>query len=57
MASRRKPFSPSVRAKRDAQLYAASIAALLDGTVKADKLIETRDGRGRLRLAYDDPNG
>jgi hypothetical protein len=58
MATRRKLFVPEVIARKDVNLYAAFIKALLDGRVQAIKLIETRLARrNRLRLAYDDPNG
>jgi len=57
MATRRKSFKAKREAPSDKHQYAAFIADLLDGTVKASKLVESRDGRGRLVLDYDDPNG
>jgi len=57
MASRRKVYNPKERLRKARQLYAAFIAELLDGTVTATKLIESEDGKGRLRITYDDPNG
>ncbi len=56
MATRRKRFTPPERTRRPEQVYAAFIARLLDGTVKADKLIERRNDK-RVELTYDDPNG
>ncbi len=58
MASRRKKYNPHRGPiPGDAALYAEFLADLLDGTVKATKLIEARLGNGRLDLDYDDPNG
>jgi hypothetical protein len=58
MAAKKKKFAPSGRAPVvDAQIYAAFIADLLSGTVKAEKLYESRTPPGRLTLDYDDPNG
>jgi hypothetical protein len=37
-------------------MYAEFMADLLDGTIKATKLIEKRTGP-KLDLDYDDPNG
>lgn len=53
----RKTFIPKGKTPTDAHRYAAFVADLLDGTVKATKLIESRDGSGKLVLEYDDPNG
>ena len=42
----------------EAHTFAEFMADLLDGTINAEKLIEVRDGQGRLvLLQYDDPNG
>lgn len=57
MATRRKKYDPVRPAPSDQHQYAAFIADLLGGRVKASKLVESRDGRGRLVLDYDDPNG
>ena len=56
MATRRKRFVPKVLARKARNLYAAFIGALLEGSVKATRLVSGRDGE-RLTLSYDDPNG
>ena len=39
-------------------VYKAFMQDLLAGTVKAIKVIETKDGNGHLtKLEFDDPNG
>lgn len=60
MASKkRKKYNPHRRsAPNDENMYEEFMADLLDGTVKADKLVESRNpGNGKLDLDYDDPNG
>lgn len=57
MASARKTHTPKGKADRERQQYAAFIADVLDGTVKAERLIERRNGAGKLTLEYDDPEG
>lgn len=52
MATRRRfptPPGPKVQTR----IYAAFMAALLDGTIRAERLIETR---GVFRLDYDEPD-
>lgn len=56
MATARKAFTPKGKTPTEAHVYAAFIADVLDGTVKANKLIESRNA-GKLALEYDDPNG
>jgi hypothetical protein len=57
MATARKTHTPKGGpANTEQQAYAAFVGDLLDGTVKAVKLIETKPG-GKLKLEYDDPNG
>lgn len=59
MATRKKRFVRSKNAEYDADaaVYANFMADLLSGSVTATGLTESRDGRGRLLLDYDDPNG
>ena len=57
MASARKKFKPKKNVQAEASLYAAFVGDLLDGTVKASKLVEVRNGNSPLQLEYDDPNG
>lgn len=58
MATRRvrytKPENPQAP---EPPSYANFIADLVSGRVKAIKLVASVDGRGRLLLDYDDPNG
>lgn len=56
MASRRKTFIPKGKHNEPSQTYAEFMAALLEGRVKAEKLIVRGNAR-RVELAYDDPNG
>jgi hypothetical protein len=59
MASRRKTFTPKGPAPTDPHQYAAFAADVLLNNISAQatKLIESRDGNGKLVLEYDDPNG
>jgi hypothetical protein len=57
MASRRTTFTPKGRTPTDAHCYAELIAGILDGTVNADTLVESRDKDGHLKLEFDDPRG
>ena len=57
MASARKPFNPKGKAPSLAHLFAAFIADLLLGDVRATALHVVDQGNGRKRLEYDDPNG
>lgn len=59
MATRRKTFTPKGGAPTDRHQYAAFAADVLMNNVstQANKLIESRDGSGKLVLEYDDPNG
>lgn len=64
MASKRKTFTlpPQANGKDpprddDPAMYAAFMGALLDGTIAATALIESRRGNGKLQFDYDDPNG
>lgn len=53
MASRKtRPASNA----QDKVQYAELMKAILAGTVTATKVIESRDGQGKLVLQYDDPN-
>jgi hypothetical protein len=49
----RKTHTPKGKAPHEPQQYAAFIADLLDGTIKVERLIESRPG-GKLKLDYDD---
>lgn len=58
MASARKTFNPKKSGDTDRVVYKSFIDDLLSGTVKAEKLVETKNGQGKLtKLEYDDPNG
>lgn len=57
MASARKTFNPKNTRRDDQSDYGEFMAALLKGDVVATKLIETRQGNGKLKIEYDDPNG
>ncbi len=58
MASRRKRFNqPANEARSDIHAHAAFMKALLDGTITATALVESRDADGKPILQYDDPNG
>ena len=59
MAARRKTYvAHRGPTPTEAHTFAEFMADLLDGTINAEKLIEVRDGQGRLvLLQYDDPNG
>lgn len=57
MASARKKFKPKKNAPDTRRTYAAFIGDLLDGAIRATKLIEGQDGQGRPDFEYDDPNG
>lgn len=57
MASKKKKFNPKKKPHSRPQMYAAFVGDLLDGTVKATKLIEGTDGQGRPDFEFDDPNG
>jgi hypothetical protein len=48
-----KTHSPKKATQLEPNRYAAFIGDLLDGTLKADKLIETRQG-GKLVLTYNE---
>jgi hypothetical protein len=53
----RKAFIPERPAPTSVHLYAAFMAALLAGTVRATKLYVVRvPGQGTRRLEFDDPN-
>ncbi len=49
----RKTHTPKGKAPFEPQQYAAFVADLLDRTITATKLIETRTG-GKLKLDYDE---
>ena len=52
----RQPFRPRGPTPSNAHFYAAFIGDLLDGTVQASALVETRDVSGRVTgLSYDEP--
>lgn len=59
MASKKKKTKKPKKAHKvePQDLYADFIGSLLDGSITADKLYESRDGNGNLVLEYDDPNG
>lgn len=62
MATARKSFTPKKATPTDAHVYGEFIASVLDGTIKAIKLIEKSNGHGngngnKTDLDYDDPNG
>ena len=57
MATRKRFTQRPGETVSDAHTHAAFIKALLDGTIRAERLIETRDARGMPVLDYDDPNG
>jgi hypothetical protein len=57
MASARKTHAPKGKAPLEPHQYAAFIADVLAGDIAAEKLIESRNGAGKLKLEYDDPNG
>ena len=57
MATRRKRFNPPRPAPTDEHRYAEFVAALLDGTITAARVVPSRDSDGNLILSYDDPNG
>jgi len=50
---RRKPFNPKKEAPTEAHLYGEFMSSLLDGTIKAERLVETTRG-GKIALDYDD---
>lgn len=55
MATRRK-YSPKTEPRSDAHAYAEFLAAVISGDVKASRLVESRDARGRVVLDYDEPD-
>jgi len=60
MATTRKRFNPKGAVRGDKFAYAEFIAAVLDGTIVATKLVESRDTPAQgnaIKLEYDDPNG
>lgn len=57
MATARKKFNPKGPVEGDQFAYAEFIASVLDGTIKASKLVESRKPNGKPDFSYDDPNG
>ena len=59
MATRRRRFVRTQQPadESDSATYANFIADLLDGQVAATRIVTSRDGRGKLVIDYDDPNG
>lgn len=59
MAAKKKKTKKPKKADKfePADLYADFVGSLLDGSITADRLYESRDSRGNLILEYDDPNG
>lgn len=57
MASARKRYNPHKSTDSEKVQYRTFLEDLLLGTIKAEKLIESRNGQGKLILDYDDPNG
>ena len=59
MAAARKPFvrkyDPTLDS--DAAVFGDFLRQLLKGEITAIKLIETRQGNGKIKIDYDDPNG
>lgn len=59
MASKRKSFGRKYdqTLDSDAAVYRDFIKQVLTAEIVAVALIETRQGNGKLKLDYDDPNG
>ena len=59
MAARRKTYvAHRGPVPTETHTFAEFMADLLDGTINAERIIEVRDGQGRLvLLQYDDPQG
>lgn len=56
MATRRKNFTPRIKARTAAAVFNEFIKDLLAGIIAANKLIVAGTTR-KPRLRYDDPNG
>ena len=58
MATARKPFTPSKSSLAEREVYREFIDALVvTRTIVANKLVDTKDSKGKVKLDYDDPNG
>lgn len=51
----RKNFTPPGQVKRDAQAFAAFLAALLRGTIAPTRLYVTKNGNAPVQLEFDEP--
>lgn len=58
MATARKPFSASKTSLAEREVYREFIDSLVvNRTVVANKLVDGKDAKGKVKLDYDDPNG
>ena len=56
MASKRKPFVARVKTRTAFDLFAAFIADLLSGAIKATHMV-IGGSKHKPTISYDDPNG